>query len=598
MEEVVTNSPTLRTTSSSVTGARGVTPAVLPGTLLVGAALLALALVPDEAFLRSKVVWGEGLLLAGAAALLLGQAAHGRLLLPAPGVLLAALLPAGFAALWLWLGTPISDVLARDEIERLTLLPVAVWAAAAAAERPGARRALLAALVLTAIPVAGFAVAQNLAGILELPLNRVARPASTFGNPVFLGAYLVLVLPVALAGALFGRGVLRWGGALAAGLALPALYATQTRWAWLGGSLAAALGAVLLAPTRGARRALLVALLAVGLLLAALNRDVLQRQHAHGLIWRDTLALIADHPLGVGPGQYSVAFLPYASDELLAVYPRRERIINDAHSEPLQIVAELGWPGLLRAAFLLLQLGRAARGAWRAADPLDRPLVAGLLAGLAGLCAMSCGSPDLRFVATTMLFGCLTGLLVAFAPARSWAAGGVGRALLAAGGLALLAVAARQTHEGLQLRRLLADPASFPRAPDGASAVARLQAVVAREPQDAAARYELGVALARERRWAEAAQSVEAAFVLSAGQPGLQRSLGLMQAMAGSVDDALPNLRAALAQRPDDAEVRYLVAYLHFWKGELADALRELDILLAQHPDHALGRLLQQKLRE
>jgi len=594
----VTAPPELHATMTGATAPRAGWMAALPGGLLVGASLLSLALVPDEAYLRSKVVWSEGLLLAGAAAWLLCLAWQGRFVASAPNVLLAALLPAGLAGIWLALGRPLSGVLARDEVERLLLLPVAIWSTAIAGEREGARRALLAVVILSAIPVAGLAMAQNLAGILELPLTRLARPIGTFGNPVFLGAYLVLVTPVALAGALLGRGVLRWGGALAAGLSLPALYATQTRWAWLGFGVAVTLGAVLLAPNPQSRRKLLLVLLALGLLLLALDRDVLRRQQAHSLIWRDTLGLVAAHPLGVGPGQFPVAFPPYASDELLAVYPRRERIINDAHSEPLQIAAELGWIGLPVFAWLLFQLFRGARAAWRAAGETDRPLVAGLIAGLAGLCVMSCGSPDQRFVATTLLFGCLSGLLLSWGPSRTWVLAAPGRALAAAGGLVLLAGAAHQTWDGLQLRRLMDVPASFEPAPGGAGEVARLQALADRDPLDAAARYELGVALARERRWTEAAQAVEAAWVLSAGLPGLQRSLGLMQAMAGRVDDALPNLQAALEQRPDDAEVRYLIAYLHFWKGEVREALQEVETLLAQHPDHVLGRLLLQKLRE
>ncbi|HEX5011602.1 MAG TPA: O-antigen ligase family protein [Planctomycetota bacterium] len=568
------------------------------GVLLFATALGALALVRDEAFLRTKVVAGETWLL-GAASVLLGVfAVAGRARLPAPHVLGCAFLPAAVAGAWFLIGKSESRTLALDELERLILLPVALATGALAGGEARARRLLLATLILTAIPVTAQAVAQHLAALLDLPMARVERPAATFGNPVFLGAWLVLVTPLALAGALLGRGVLRWGGAVAAGLALPALYATQTRWAWLGFGGAAALGVLLLATSAAWRRALLAAIVVAGGVLAVANLAVLQRASAHGLIWRDTWRLVAEHPLGVGPGQYPVAFLPYASPELLAIYPRQLTIVNDAHSEPLQVLAELGWPGLLAAALALLVLGRAALRAQRTAAPEERALAAGLLAGLAGMLLMSCGSPDERFFASPMLFGSCAGLLLAMGPARSVQPGAPARALLALSAAALAGLAWRTAAEGLEVRELLSAPPSLAAAPDGSAEIARLWARVEAAPLDAAARFDLGVALAGERRWVESADALQAASRLAGDTAGLQRTLGLVQAMAGRTDEAVPNLQAALAQRPDDGEVRYMLAYIAFSRGDVATALQDVETLLAQHPDHALGKLLERKLRE
>src|SRR5262249_45605120 len=145
---------------------------------------------------------------------------------------------------------------------------------------------------------------------------------------------------------------------------------------------------------------------------------------------------------------------------------------------------------------------------------------------------------------------------------------------------------------------LLSAPASLAQAPGSAAEIARQRERVAAAPLDPAAHYDLGLALARERRWGEAADAVAAACRLAGGVAGFQRTLGLVQAMAGRVDDAVPNLRAALEQRNDDAEVRYMLAYIAFWRGDVATALQDVETLLAQHPDHALGRLLLRKLRE
>src|SRR6185503_8115429 len=133
--------------------------------------------------------------------------------------------------------------------------------------------------------------------------------------------------------------------------------------------------------------------------------------------------------------------------------------------------------------------------------------------------------------------------------------------------------------EGLEVRALLSAPASLAGAPGGAAEVARQRARVATAPLDPAAHYDLGVALAREQRWGEAADAVQAASQLTGGEIGFERTLGLVQAMAGRVDEAVPNLRAALEQRPDDAEVRYMLAYIAFWRGDVSAALQEVEAL-------------------
>ena len=53
------------------------------------------------------------------------------------------------------------------------------------------------------------------------------------------------------------------------------------------------------------------------------------------------------HPLlGTGFGTFYIEFPAYASTELRAAFPEKERIINDAHNEYLQTLAETGLAGL------------------------------------------------------------------------------------------------------------------------------------------------------------------------------------------------------------------------------------------------------------
>ncbi|HZL99168.1 MAG TPA: O-antigen ligase family protein, partial [Planctomycetota bacterium] len=398
-------------------GAPGATRLEALPALLLAAFLGAAACVPDEAILRSKVTWTEGLLLLAATSALLVQIREGRVRVPWLPLLLGGLLPAAIALLLtLTRADLIGRSLARDEVERLLLFPLAFWTVASTACRPWARRLFVGALSLAVMVVAAVAVAQHLANGLGLPLDRYERPPSTFGNPVFLAAFLVLTTPLCAAEALYASGWRRWTGAVATGLALPALHATQSRWAWLAFAVAVGLGVTLLAPAGRPRLRLLAGLAALGLLALWLNRSVLSRPQQHALIWRDTAAMVAERPWGIGPGQFPLAFLDYSSRELLEAYPPSAYVINDAHSEPLQILAELGWPGLAAVALLALALlRRAARSlADPAADPAERPLRVACLAALVGAIAQSFGSPDLRFVVSTMVFGTVAGLAASF----------------------------------------------------------------------------------------------------------------------------------------------------------------------------------------
>jgi O-antigen ligase len=581
--------------------AHGVSLTLAPA--LLAAMLLAIGLVPDEAVLRPKVAWTEALALAafGAAILRLGWRAEWRL--PWPAVVVAGLLPSAWGLAWvLGPGLP-SQSLAVDEVSRIALVTLVFWTTAVGASTAELRRLCFGALVLVTVPVAALAVGQSLSGILDLPLARSGRASSTFGNPVFLGAFLVLSLPACAAAALFGAGLLRWAGALATGLALPALLATQSRWAWLGAAAGMVTGIVLLVPERRSRRVLLAGLCMCAVAVAALSRQVLLRPQNHALIWRDTVQMVAAHPWGVGPGQFPLAFLPWASPELLAAYPRSAVIINDAHCEPLQILAELGWPGLLTVLAWLTLLVRACLGRLRtmaAGDP-ERPCLVAIVSALAGSVVQSLGSPDLRFLISSLLFATLAGLAAAMdTPShRAGRARLPARLAMGLAGLAALGWAGHGMVEHAELASMVrpADPAP-PTTEADRQKLLDLLAQVKQTPEDPEAHYNLGVALAGTRRYHEAAVALRTAAVLSEGRATVVRSLGVVEGMGGEFAPAVQHLRAALEVYPEDAELHYLLAYSAYGLGDIATAIAELERLLAAHPGHRRGELLLEKLRE
>jgi O-antigen ligase len=88
-------------------------------------------------------------------------------------------------------------------------------------------------------------------------------------------------------------------------------------------------------------------------------------------IWRDTLNLIAAYPLfGCGLGGYESAFLKYKTSSLFFK-------VDYAHSDYLQLTAELGCVGMAILAFLAaVLLFRAVRGSMILASPDARLLAA------------------------------------------------------------------------------------------------------------------------------------------------------------------------------------------------------------------------------
>jgi hypothetical protein len=574
--------------------------------LLVG--LIAVAVVPDESILRQKVLWSRGLLGSACFLTLLAAAVRGGLLVHWPTWTAAALVP-GLLAVLHPIHTPVaSQALAADEVERLLVLPLMAWAVASLARAQAVRNALTLVFSLGGIFVGGYAVLQRMGSMLPggtlaaLGLEPTARALAGFGNPVFLGAFLVLVTPIVLAEALTNHSAVRWVASLAAGLCLPALLATASAGSWMGFGTAAAVGLWVLLPTHKHRVMLALALAAAGVVILIVGFDTLTRQRVHTLIWRDSWAMFMEHPGGIGPGQYPLAFLPFASDELLAIHPRGHTIINDAHSEPLQLLVELGWPALLSVAVaLLFGLGEVRRSlASFKGDLHERALFAGALAGACGCVGMSFVSPDLRFQVTVLVLGSVLGIMASRSAPMNVPLGGrwsgrVGMALVALVGLWFVGSTSFARSDLVQRIRP-------PLPPDDSRAtlaqIEALQELAAKAPDDPQAQLDLAAALATARHFPEAAKFYRKTLLLIPGEPMVIRSLGIVESFAHNYDRAIPLLRHALEWKPDDPDVRYLLAFCSFARGDLITSLVEVERLLEHTPDHERGRVLLERLRE
>jgi hypothetical protein len=397
---------------------------------LLPAALLALFALRCGSF-AGGAAWpwgpvGQALLLLSALAGL--AAAADPLRLGAAGRLLALALLVSVAA------SIAASPVPRAGRVALALLPACALVAAAAArglEPAAARRLGLAAwsAVVAAVGAVGLADAWR---------SESHRAALPLGHHNLLGAWLVVVLPVALL-SLRERGAPRWLAGAALALGGGALLATRS----LSALAAALIVALAASPRLGRARHLVagLALLGAGLAvprLAAILAGGDASWAARRVYAEAAVAGWAERPLlGWGAGS-----TPWRLAEFLRPLPGVNppgELVGETHSLPLALVFEIGAAGLALATALL------AVFAWRRlrerAAARDRALLEAGLLGLAGGALCGLGDAWLAVPALPVALALAAGAALAGGAAqtrRSRPGAAVAALLLAAGALALV----------------------------------------------------------------------------------------------------------------------------------------------------------------
>lgn len=237
------------------------------------------------------------------------------------------------------------------------------------------------------------------------------RGQGTLGNPIFLGAYAALLLPLAAALAVQAKRRAAWAYGTVAMILYAALVASQTRSAWIASAVAGLLLVRVLPRSRQnwRRWALLAAgflVVTAGLVLthpdASLTRrassalDVLEtkdyslRQKLY--VWKHTLPLVAQRPvLGWGFSTLIGQFKDLGSPEYLSAFGRDQIVLVDTpHNELLHVAYSTGLVGL--AAYLWmwavaargvldrLRAGRVSSGGTASPGGATSPSIGGALA--------------------------------------------------------------------------------------------------------------------------------------------------------------------------------------------------------------------------
>ncbi len=501
-------------------------------------------------------------------------------------------------------------------------LYVLVWYALAdaLANRRLSRQILVDGLLITGAVVMlfGFVQMQSwLAGMLQgLPVN-LPRPVSVFGNPNYLGAFLVCLWPLAAARAASASArPVRWALAIYLALALLLLGLTFSRAAWIG---AAAGGAVWLGlwlerrkllswaalwarleQQSGRARALLAALAAAALLAGAVGGAFFLRSFAisgrgAGLrieLYEAALTLFAQKPL-TGHGLFTFG-------EALVSLPGAtpDKPHSHAHSVPLHVAAELGLPGLIAllagvvAAAGAAQRSRRALTAFGSVKP-DALLAAGATSGLAGFAAHHLFDVPAMMPAIALV-GLLTLALAALPHDPAPMSAGWRRRGHALGMAALFVLV---VGAGWWSNRINADYVSALRdavhTGDFAGGAARLQPVVEADPYLSLYAFQQGMlwALAAETDPKAAALAAQAFERFAAQEPGYAvgwANLAAVKRRLGERETARAALERAAALDPENWRLQANLGAMAEAVGDEAAARTAYETILRLYPDAIL----------
>lgn len=126
-------------------------------------------------------------------------------------------------------------------------------------------------------------------------------------------------------------------------------------------------------------------------------------------IWQNSLAILKNHPLGIGLGNYENTFAVYNQSPIF------DKTVVHAHNDYLQFLVETGWIGFcaLFTGFLLflIQCGRRIRHIDTRKDPLRFFLAVGAFSGIVSISVHSLFDFNLQIPANCVYFVVLIAIL-------------------------------------------------------------------------------------------------------------------------------------------------------------------------------------------
>jgi len=278
-------------------------------------------------------------------------------------------------------------------------------------------RRVIAAWLVSSVFVSGY-------GLYQAVNHKTV--ASTFGNPNFMAAYLVLILPVAVCWISYwfrnspkpvhtgSLGKLFLLIAVTV-ILLAGLIVSKARGSWFGLAFSGIVpGFLILFPDKKKlvifSGIIILCLIICGTvfgpaLFGQLSADV------RPMIWKGTLNMIKAAPLiGHGLGTFFISYPGYRLKEYF-LHPQNVDITRHSHCEYLETASETGLIGLFVFGVIVILFLYIAAGAIRKSrDIYSKYMLAGLTGGLAGFLVHNLMSVNMRFPSCAIFFWFSMGL--------------------------------------------------------------------------------------------------------------------------------------------------------------------------------------------
>jgi O-antigen ligase len=441
-------------------------------------------------------------------------------------------------------------------------------------------------------------------------------------NVNLYASFLLLLLPLCLAGVAISRGAWRWAAVVAGLLSLVAIGLLQTRAVYLGTGVFffVTLGVALMfraqfgLPAQSKWLAA-AALLIVGasVFLFAVSQEsnpVAERlrsllsersKYAAGgrpIIWMTALEMARDHPLtGVGAGNFPVRLHDYfdvEDPEVAEVHPN----FLQPHNDFLWVLAEKGLPGLILFTALFLFSVTGLLGALRRGlSPPASWMALAALGALAGYATVSLFDFPLERINHQVYL--VVYLSIAVVLSRDGSGNSLSRQtvspaglrtakavatlvlLVLAAGIAYSTAALRQERFVLVARQALGE-GDWPSVVENARRARTSWKDL--DPWATPVVFIEGVGLMLTAEHAEALLRVKEALGQLPGRLYLLKNLGVLESLNGNSAQALAYFQQVVERSPTSAEARYQLG-LEYLK--VADPQRAVDILQQIPPDQA-----------
>ena len=128
-------------------------------------------------------------------------------------------------------------------------------------------------------------------------------------------------------------------------------------------------------------------------------------------------------------------------------------------------------------------------------------------------------------------------------------------------------------------------------------AIEALAAVVREDPDNFAARVNLGTAYYSGGEYVAAVRQFEAARELQSDAPKVLLNLAAAKSALDQLDEAIDLLLQVLEIDPQMRDVHYNLAIAYWRKGRVPEAMAELEMELALHPDHEGAKTAAEQIR-